>query len=82
MKSTKGWQSDMFIESIQIIAGMSIIFVKTKFPEEYKDPRYSDTIFSLVDMVGDELVKKNSELFIEPVINNLVSIKEIKGKFV
>ena len=69
----------MFWESMDSLAGLAIIIVKLKFPSEFNDRRCSRTIFELIELVGDELAKKNIDLFVKPILDQLVDMKDIKG---
>lgn len=40
------------------------------------DRRYSQIIFEMIGLVGDELVEKNYTMFIKPAINKLVEVKD------
>lgn len=69
----------MFWESMDSLAGLAINIVELKFPSEFNDRRCSRTIFELIELVGDELAKKNIDLFVKPMLDQLVDIKDIKG---
>jgi hypothetical protein len=69
----------MFWESINSLAGLATNIVKLKFPSEFNNRRYSRTIFELIELVGDELAKKNINLFVKPMLDQLVDIKDVKG---
>ena len=69
----------MFWESMDSLARLAINIVELKFPSEFNDRRYSRPIFELIELVGDELAKKNIDLFIKPILDQLVDMKDIKG---
>jgi hypothetical protein len=69
----------MFWESMDSLAGLATYIVEIKFPSEFNDRRYSRTIFELIELVGDELAKKNIDLFVKPMLEQLADIKDIKG---
>lgn len=71
----------MFWESMNSLAGFATNIVELKFPSEFNDRRYAHTIFELIELVGDELAKKNMDLFVNPMLNQLANIKDIKGDF-
>lgn len=69
----------MFWESINNLAALATNIVKLKFPSEFNDRKYSRIIFELVELVGDELAKKNIDLFVKPMLDRLVDFKDTKG---
>ena len=68
----------MIWESIGSLAGIATYIVKLKFPSEFNDRRYSRDIFELIELVSDELAKKNIDLFVKPMLDQLVDIKDLK----
>ena len=69
----------MFWKSINALTGLATNIVELKFPNEFNDRRCSHTIFELVKLVGDELAKKNIDLFVKPMLDQLVDFKDTKG---
>lgn len=58
---------------------LSLSFILMKFPKEFlsTDEKEIDIVNSLADMIGDELVRKNENLFIKPYINQFANIEDI-----
>ena len=69
----------MFWKPIGSLAGLATYIVELKFPSEFNDRRYSRTIFELIELVGDELAKKNINLFVYPILDTLEYLKDTKG---
>lgn len=46
------------IEALSTLSGLAIAIVEAKYPKEFYDRRYSQTIFEMIELVGDELVEK------------------------
>ena len=67
----------MFLETVDTIGMLSITIVQRKFPKEFYDLKYRQTIFELVEMVSNELGNKNMNLFTDAWINKLAPVKEI-----
>lgn len=67
----------MFLETVSTIGMLSITIVERKFPKEFYDLKYRQTIFELVEIVSDELGNKNMNLFTDVWIDKLTPIKEI-----
>ena len=67
----------MFIKSISSLAGMSVAIVAFMYPKEFNDPWYAREIFELVELVGDDLIKRNASLFVDQYINELANVKDI-----
>lgn len=66
------------IEALLTLSGLAIAIVEAKYPKEFYDRRYSQIIFEMIELVGDELVKKNYGIIIEPTINNFVNVKDLE----
>ena len=64
------------IEALSTLSALAVAIVETKYPKEFHDRRYSQIIFEMIELVGDELVEKNYGIIIEPTINKLVEVKD------
>lgn len=67
----------MFNLLLSEIGAMSVAFVRAKYPEEFVDPAYKHTIFELVELVGDDLSKRNFDVISKPYFDTLASVKDI-----
>lgn len=65
------------IRSLLVLNSFAVDIVIAKYPREFADPGYSGTVFELVELVKDELVSRNGEIFIDLFINKLVDIKDV-----
>lgn len=65
------------IRSLSMLSSLAVAVVEAKYPKEFYDPWYANTVFHVIDLVGDELAKKNAALFVEPFISQLVDVKDI-----
>lgn len=65
------------IRSLSMLSSLAVAIVEAKYPEEFYDPWYANTVFDVINLVGDELAKKNSAVFVEPFISQLVDVKNI-----
>ena len=70
----------MIYETINNLAELAISIVELRFPKEFYNRNNSRLIFELIELVGDELANKNMVLFINPMIDNLVNIKDLSGE--
>ena len=64
------------LESLSMLSGLAVGIVEAKYPKEFNDRRYTPIVFEVVELVGDELAKKNAALFVEPFVNQLVDVKD------
>ncbi len=67
----------MFVESMSLLTSMAIEVVALIYPKEFKDPHYKREIFDVIELVADDLTKRNVSLFVDPYINKLACIKDI-----
>ncbi len=65
------------IRSMSMLSSLAVAIVQAKYPKEFYDPWYAKTIFETIDLVGDELAKKNCDLFVNPFIDQLVDVKNL-----
>ncbi len=56
---------------------LAVIIVAIKYPNEFVDSKMQDITFALTDMVLDELVKKNGDIFTKPLFDSLVDIHDL-----
>lgn len=65
------------VRSMSMLSGLACAIVEAKFPEEFYDPCFAKTVFDVIELVGDELAKKNFDIFVSPFINQLVDVKDV-----
>ena len=65
------------IRNLSMLSSLAVAIVEAKYPKEFCDSRYARTVFETIELVGDELVKKNCAIFVDPFINELVDIKDV-----
>ena len=64
------------IEALSTLSALAIAIVEAKYPKEFYDRRYSQIIFEMIELVGDELAEKHCGIIIEPTISKLVEVKD------
>ena len=67
----------MFIKSIELLSRMAIEVVALMYPKEFKDPYYAREVFEVIELVANDLTKRNTNLFVDQYINELASVKDI-----
>ena len=70
------------LDIINMIGASAIAMVRMKYPKEFSQRMYRREVFDLVEMVAEELSKKNMDIFTKPYLDQLVDIKDLKdGSF-
>lgn len=64
------------VRSMSMLSGLACAIVEAKYPEEFYDPCFAKTVFDVIELVVDELAKKNCEIFVSPFINQYVDVKD------
>lgn len=61
------------------IISLSISFVATRYPVEFRDTLKQQTVFELCEMCGDELANKHFDMIWQFCYKNLVTAKDVIG---